>query len=87
MANQYTKKTALASDAFPMMSKADIKAKSQPHFTLLAKDNFTPQLVRDWIVFAEASGTPQPKIAEAKRLLDRIEEWRRLNPMSCKTPD
>lgn len=78
MANQYT---------FEKMSKCDVKAKTMPHFTLLAKDNFTPILISEWIDMAIERGTPQPKINEARRLLAHIEEWRRANPLECKTPD
>ena len=67
--------------------KCDLKAKSMPHFTLLATDNFTTILLRDWISYAEAHGTPPAKIADAKKQLGKIEEWRRLNPTHCKTPD
>lgn len=74
-------------DNFPLMTKCDLKARHQPHFTLLAKDNFTTTLVRDWISMAEEHGTSLVKINEAKRLLARIEEWRRQNPTACKTPD
>lgn len=72
---------------FSMMTKCDLKAKTQPHFTLLAKDNFTTTLVQEWITMAEANGTPAAKLAEARKLLEHIEEWRRLNPTACKTPD
>lgn len=71
----------------PKMSKCDSKARQQPHFTLLAQDNFTPGLLRQWIEQAYALGTDEGKIIEAKHLLKRIEEWRTANPLACKTPD
>lgn len=73
---------------FPMMSKCDEKAmRGMPHFTLLATDNFAPQLIQHWIELAYQFGTPEAKIFEAKQLLKRIQEWRTANPLACKTPD
>jgi hypothetical protein len=74
-------------DRFPNTSACDVKAKSQPHFTLLAKDNFTPGLLREWIAMAEATGTPDAKINGARKILTDIEEYRRLHPLECKNPD
>ena len=73
-------------DKFPMMRKADLKAQTMPHFTILAQDNFTPILIRNWIALAEEHKVPSAKITEARHLLAHIEEWRRLNPVSCKVP-
>lgn len=72
---------------FPLMDKCDEKAKTQPHFTLLAKDDFTPGLVTEWIRKAKLNGTPKAKLDEAESLLERIEQWRRFNPTLCKIPD
>lgn len=69
------------------MGRVDEKAKNQPHFTLLANDNFTPVLIRKWIDMAIDKGTPIEKIREAKLLLKNIEQWRTANPTACKTPD
>lgn len=74
-------------DKFPLQTKCDLKAQTMPHFTLLAKDNFTPILLRNWIALAKEHGTPAEKINEARKLLAGIEEYRRLNPTLCKTPN
>lgn len=74
----------------PSITKAqrcDIKAKSQPHFTLLAQDNFTSVLVNEWIRLAIEMGAPAALIGDARVVLMEIEEWRRHNPMKCKTPN
>lgn len=71
----------------PLMNKADEKAKSVPHFTLLPSDNFTPVLVRAWINYAIDHNVPEQKILEAKVILKNIEQWRTDHPTSCKTPD
>jgi hypothetical protein len=68
-------------------SKCDIKAKSQPHFTLLAQDNLTPVILNEWIALAQANGAPADKVKGAKEILAEIEEWRRLNPTKCHTPN
>lgn len=79
--------TVKPNSTFPKMSKCDVTARSMPHFTLLAKDNFTPILVREWISLAEANGVPASKLNEARKLLANIEEYRRQNPVECKIPD
>lgn len=72
---------------FPMMDKCDEKAKTMPHFTLLAKDDFAIPLILRWMEIAEEAGTPDEKLDEAKRLLTAIQDWRTLNPTLCKIPD
>lgn len=72
---------------FPQMGRCDDKAKTQPHFTLLACDNFTPMLIRSWINLAMQYGVPQTKVAEANYILAEIEKWRTAHPMQCKKPD
>ena len=72
---------------FPKMETAFEKAETQPHFTLMANNNFTPVLIRMWIDMAMDNGTPIDKIREAKLLLKNIEDWRRENPLACKIPD
>lgn len=76
MANQHT-----------ILSKCNVRAKSQPHFTLLASDNFTSVILGEWIDMAVAKGVSATKINQAQRVLENIEEWRRKNPTECKTPD
>lgn len=72
----------------PKLSKCDEAALTQPHFTALAQDNFTPDLLRQWIRMAEQSGvTSREKIADAYALLKTIEAWRTANPLRVKTPD
>ncbi len=71
----------------PKLSKCDQAALTQPHFTMLAQDNFTPDLLRAWINAAEQNGTSREKIADARALLKEIEMWRTNNPLRVKTPD
>ena len=79
--------TEMFSSSFPKMHKCDEKAKSVPHFTLLAQDNFAPVVIAEWIRLAKERGTTAEKIFEATALLKRIEEWRTAHPLLCKTPD
>ena len=69
------------------VSSCDAKAKRQPHFTLLAQDNFTPVVLAEWISLARAKGIPDQKLFEAEVLLRNIEKWRTENPLACKAPD
>lgn len=71
---------------FPLMSECDRKAQSQPHFTLLAQDNFAPLLIQRWIELAIEHRVSDDKVFEAKALLRKIQEWRTANPLKCKTP-
>lgn len=71
----------------PLMNKCDEKAKTQPHFTLLPADNFTPLLVKAWIDFAVRHNVSADKILEARQILKQIEQWRTDHPTSCHTPD
>jgi hypothetical protein len=70
-----------------LLDHADEKAKDQPHFTLLAQDNFRVHLVEQWIQSAIARGTSKFKINEAERLLRAITRWRKENRDQCKIPD
>lgn len=66
-------------------SKYDCQAKLEekpdmPYFTLLASDPLAAQIVRQWANTAAASGVHEPeKIAEAQKIADEIEQWRREN--------
>lgn len=71
---------------FPLMSECDKKAQSQPHFTLLAQDNFAPLLIQRWIELAVEHGVLEEKLFEAKALLRKIQEWRTAHPLKCKIP-
>ncbi len=71
----------------PKLRNADFKAKTQPHLTLLAQDNFTPGLIAEWIELAERHGVPAAKINEARAILGDVEQWRTDNPLACKIPD
>lgn len=46
----------------PRLNSADEKAKTQPHFTLLPGDNFTPVLISEWIEMAERHGADRKSV-------------------------
>lgn len=73
--------------AAPNLSKCMKKALQQPAFTLLAQDNFTTTLLREWIHLAQQNGTSADKITHAQAVLADIEKWRTANPLRVKTPD
>jgi len=56
-------------------------ADNEPIFVLRAQDRLAPALVREWAVQAEERGCPAPKVAEARALADKMENWvNRKNP-------
>jgi hypothetical protein len=76
-------------NAFPLRDKCEEKAKrlNMPHFTMLACDNFTVDLVKAWIKKATQNKVPYQKVIEAQSLLEAIKEWREDNAELCKVPD
>lgn len=68
------------------LSNCDKAARNQPHFTLLATDNLTPNTVREWIRLAEDNGVPHEKTKDAREVLKRIEQYRTENPLLCAFP-
>lgn len=71
----------------PLLKQCAAKAKTMPHFIVVASDNFAPVVLREWITLAEAHSVPAAKVNEARKLLGDIEQWRTDNPTACKTPD
>ena len=57
----------------------------EPIFVLRAQDKTAPGFVRAWANFAEALGCTPSKVAEARALADRMEEWAEEN--GGKAPD
>lgn len=56
-------------------------ADDEPIFVLRAQDMLAPALVRQWAVQAEERGCPAAKIAEARALADKMDNWaKRKNP-------
>lgn len=68
-------------------AKCKAKAKTQPHFTVVASDNFAQDIVQTWIDLAEAYNVPAAKIKAAKQTLDEIKYWRTMHPIACKIAD
>lgn len=59
----------------------------EPLFTLLARDPLAPDCVRMWADHASALRKDPERIAEAYRVADEMEEWRRVNrPSRAPTP-
>jgi hypothetical protein len=57
----------------------------EPLFVLRSTDSLAPEIVREWAFRARASGTPEEKVAEARRVADQMEDWQIAN--SKKVPD
>lgn len=57
----------------------------EPVFVLRAQDMLAPEIVREWAYRAQAAGTPEEKVSEARRCADRMEDWQIQN--SKKVPD
>lgn len=68
------------------LSNCDKAARKQPHFTLLAQDNLTPDIVQEWIDLAEQNGVPHEKVKDAREVLKNIQDWRTRNPLRIKLP-
>jgi hypothetical protein len=60
--------------------------KSEPVFTIKAKDNLAVAIVRSYLLFCEVRGLEKQADEVAKALLE-IEEWRAANPSKLKWPD
>lgn len=58
-----------------------------PSFTILACDDLAVGITRRWIKRAIQAQVNPEKVAEAKKLVMRMEAWRKLNPSECKMPD
>ena len=69
------------------LSSCDRHAQSMPHFTLIAKDNLSIQLVAQWIKNAEFVHVSAGKIQQAKAKLETMKQWRKENRSDCKNPD
>ncbi len=48
----------------------------EPVFVLCARDKAASMAVRDWALLAEKLGAKPVKVADARHLADRMEEWR-----------
>lgn len=72
---------------FPMMDKCDEKAKTMPHFTLLAKDKLAMLCVQKWIHLAREFDVPKDKLDEAEAVYHGMLKWQLTNPSLCKMPD
>jgi hypothetical protein len=52
-------------------------ADDEPIFVLRAQDQLAPALVRAWADFAEMSGCPDEKVAEARLCANQMQAWPR----------
>lgn len=77
-----TKAEETAPGATGCLAKA---ADDEPLFILRAKDMVAPGVVRVWVHYARASGTPEAKLSEALALAERMEQWQKAN--GKKVPD
>jgi len=74
-------------------------ANDEPIFVLRAKDKTAPATVRHWIykqiplrddeaiTIYDQRITDNPKLAEARELADRMDDWQRAHPDLVKMPD
>jgi hypothetical protein len=47
----------------------------EPIFVLRAQDRLAAYVVRQWALLAEIAGCPPEKVAAARLLADRMEQW------------
>ncbi len=57
----------------------------EPVFQLRAQDTLAPEIVREWAYRAKVAGSPAKKVAEARKIAERMENWQIAN--SRKVPD
>lgn len=72
---------------FPMLDRCDEKAKTMPHFTIVASDPLCEPLIRMWHSMSGLIGVDVYKRNEAYDIAKAVDFWRRENPDKCKTPD
>jgi hypothetical protein len=72
---------------FPMLDRCDEKAKTMPHFTIVASDPLCEPLIRMWHSMAELIGVPRDKCNEAHAIAEKVWQWRINNDTDCKIPD
>lgn len=72
---------------FKMMDACDEKAKTMPHFTMLAKDKLALICVDKWIQLAKSFDVPQAKLDEAEAVRNAMLKWQVDNAELCKIPD
>ena len=59
----------------------------EPIFVLRSQDLSAPGLVRAWAEQAQSHGTPQTKVAGARRIAEQMEDWQQRFRRFVKQPD
>lgn len=72
---------------FPMLDRCDEKAKTMPHFTIVASDPLCEPLIRMWHAMASLLDVDMKKLNEAHDIAEAVFQWRINNRAECKIPD